>query len=324
MDRLQLIRKPIEHEMEELKGMFNSAMHSTDPLMDSVLSYVKRKPGKLMRPVLMLLIAKLVGKVSVATHHASLAMELLHTASLLHDDVVDKSNERRGMPSVNATFDNKIAVLGGDFILATSLLHSVKTGNLRIIGIVSSLGQTLAEGEILQIENIGSTDFSEDVYYEVVKKKTASLFASCAEAGALSAGGDEKSAQMARQFGEMLGIAFQIKDDIFDYYDSEVIGKPTGNDMKEGKLTLPALYLLNNGAGEDVIGLARKIKSCEATDEEIALMIDKVKRGGGIEYARRAMKDYRDRALELLPKTADEDVLEALEAYIDYVIEREK
>ena len=324
MDKLQLIRKPVERELEELKQMWHATMQSTDPMMNTVLEYIKRKPGKLMRPVLMLLIAKLVGKVSKATYHASLAMELLHTASLLHDDVVDESGERRGMPSVNATFNNKIAVLGGDFVLATSLMQAVKTEDMRIVGIVSSLGQLLAEGEILQLENIGNSDFSEDVYYEVVRKKTASLFAACAQAGALSAGANDDAAETARNFGELLGIAFQIKDDIFDYYDSDALGKPTGNDMKEGKLTLPALYLLNNKPEKENTELAKKIKSLEASDEEIRHVIDKAKECGGIEYARRAMNEYRNRAVELLPKSADQDVVDALTAYVDYVVEREK
>ena len=324
MDRLELIREPIEQEMVELKEMFHSSMVSKDSLMNSVLAYVKQKPGKLMRPVLILLFAKLAGKVSDATYHAALAMELLHTASLLHDDVVDESDERRGKPSVNATFNNKVAVLGGDFILATSLTHSFKTNNLRIVGIVSSLGQLLAEGEILQLENIGNDDFSEEVYYEVVRKKTASLFAACAEAGALSADADEDTVTLAHKFGEMLGMAFQIKDDIFDYYDSDKIGKPTGNDMREGKLTLPALYIINNTSESETIDLAKRIKTCKATEEEISRMIEKVKSGGGIEYASGVMREYRNRALELLPPSLDPSLRAALTAYIDYVIEREK
>lgn len=324
MNRLQIICKPVENELEELKRMYDNSLQSDDPLLNEVLTYVKKRSGKLMRPILILLTAKLSGAINPSTYHAALSMEMLHSATLIHDDIVDESEERRGHPSVNAAFNNKIAVLAGDYMLATALLHSVKTGNMRIVSIISTLGQVLAEGEIIQLENINLQEFSEEVYFDVIRKKTASLFAGSAQAGALSAGAEEEKAESARLFGEMIGTAFQIKDDIFDYYDSPTIDKPTGNDMREGKLTLPALYSLVNHPDEEAVSIARKVKRLEASHEEIARLIAFVKRTGGIDYAERVMRDYRSRAIERLPAGCPPSLSEALTAYIDYVIEREK
>lgn len=321
---MQIIRKPVEKELEELEGMFERSLRSDDPLLNDVLTYVKNRSGKMMRPLLILLTAKLVGKVTLSTYHTALAMELLHNATLVHDDIVDESDERRGKPSVNAAFNNKVAVLSGDYMLATSLQHSVKTDDLRIIGIISTLGQVLAEGEIIQLENINFEELSEDIYFNIIRKKTASLFAGSAMAGALSAGADEETAEKARLFGEMVGIAFQIKDDIFDYYDSQAIGKPTGNDMREGKLTLPALYALNTFADSEAMNIAKKVKRQLATEEEISRLIEFVKEKGGIDYARGVMADYRDKALALIPPECEGALREAFVAFIDYVIKREK
>ena len=232
----------------------------------------------MMRPMLTLLMAKLCGGINDSTYYAAISLELLHTASLVHDDVVDESDKRRGQSSVNAIYDNKVSVLVGDYLLATSLTNAALTGALPLVELVSRLGQQLSEGEIIQLSNTNASDFSELVYFDVIKKKTAALFAAAAEAGARSVQSSDEMVENARLFGEMLGIAFQIKDDIFDYYDSELLGKPTGNDMREGKLTLPALYVLNkeeNGAMRD---LALKIRALEASSEEIALFIDHIKK----------------------------------------------
>jgi len=215
-------------------------------------------------------------------------------------------------------------VLVGDYMLATSLKHSAMTGSIRIVDLVARLGQNLAEGEIIQLTNINASEFSEEVYYDVIRKKTAALFTASAEAGAVAVNSSDEMVQNARLFGEMIGIAFQIKDDIFDYYSSGEIGKPTGNDMSEGKLTLPALHVLNTLGDEKMCQLALRIKSLDATDAEISLFIDYVKKNGGIEYARQVMVDYRNKALDLLPSTADTTIKDALTAYIDYVIERKK
>lgn len=324
MDKLQQIKLPIAKEFEEFKSLFDSSLRSSHPLLSEVLAYIKQRSGKMMRPLLALLMAKLSGPVNESTLHAALSLELLHTASLVHDDVVDESDKRRGQSSVNAIYNNKVSVLVGDYMLATSLKHSALTGSLRVVDLVAGLGQNLSEGEIIQLANINASDFSEEVYYDVIRKKTAALFTASAAAGAISVHASDEMVENARLFGEMIGIAFQIKDDIFDYYSSDEIGKPTGNDMHEGKLTLPALYVLNTFEDEEMHRLALRIKSLDATDAEIAHFIEYIKEKGGIEYARRAMTDYRDKALALLPATADRTIREALAAYIDFVIERDK
>ncbi len=311
-------------ELEELKALFEDSLTSETPLLNQVLGYIKKRNGKMMRPLLVLLMAKLSGQVTASSYHGALSLELLHTASLVHDDVVDESDERRGQSSVNAVYNNKVSVLVGDYMLATSLKHAALTGQTRLVELVARLGQYLSEGEIIQLANTGNTDFSEAVYFDVIRKKTAALFTASAEMGACSGGADEESIRRAAAFGELIGIAFQIKDDIFDYFESPELGKPTGNDMVEGKLTLPALHVLNTTASEEMKAMALRIRRLSATPEEIAAFVEQVKEQGGIAYAEQVMRGYRDRALELLPVTADPELRDALEAYIDFVIERVK
>ena len=324
MNKLEQIKQPISAEFEVFKQKFHNALQSSNPLLGEVINFIKQRKGKMMRPMLTLLMAKLCGKIEESTYYAAISLELLHTASLVHDDVVDESDKRRGQASVNALYDNKVSVLVGDFLLATSLTNAALTDNISLVKLVSCLGQKLSEGEIIQLSNTNASDFSEDVYFDVIKKKTAALFSTAAEAGVRSVESCDETAEKAYRFGELIGIAFQIKDDIFDYNPSDSLGKPSGNDMKEGKLTLPALYVLNAFNDESMKNLALKIRSLEATDEEITLFIDYVKRNGGIEYATQVMIDYRNKALALLPKTASPDLKEALTSYIDYVIERSK
>ena len=258
MDKLQQIKLPIDKEFEEFRRLFDSSLQSSNSLLSEVLSYIKQRNGKMMRPILALLIAKLFGEINDSTLHAALSLELLHTASLVHDDVVDESDKRRGQSSVNAIYNNKVSVLVGDYMLATSLKHSAMTREITIVDLVACLGQNLSEGEIIQLANINASEFSEEVYYDVIRKKTAALFTASAEAGAISVHASDEMVKNARLFGEMIGIAFQIKDDIFDYYSSDEIGKPTGNDMREGKLTLPALYVLNMFDDEEMRKLYQK------------------------------------------------------------------
>ena len=324
MNKLEQIKQPISAEFEVFKQKFDNALQSSNPLLGEVINFIKQRKGKMMRPILSLLMAKLCGKIEESTYYAAISLETLHTASLIHDDVVDESDKRRGQSSVNALYDNKVAVLVGDYLLATSLMNAALTGDIRIVDLVSRLGQELSEGEIIQLSNTNASDFSEEVYFNVIRKKTAALFSTAAEAGAQSARTSGEKAEKAHLFGEMIGIAFQIKDDIFDYYASDELGKPTGNDMKEGKLTLPALYVLNTLKDESMVALALKIRSLEATDEEIAHFIDYVKQNGGIEYATQVMTDYRNRALGMLPETTSQELKDALASYIDYVIERKK
>lgn len=319
-----MIKSPISGELEDFKKLFDSALSSSNLLLNSVIAHIRQKNGKMMRPILVLLAAKLFGKVSPATLHAAVALELLHNASLVHDDVVDESTERRGQLSVNAIFNNKVAVLAGDYLLATALVQVGMTRNLGIIDIVSRLGQDLAEGELLQLSNVGSFHFSEEVYFDVIRKKTAVLFAACTKAGALSVGADDEKAESARLFGEYIGLCFQIKDDIFDYFESSGIGKPTRNDMLEGKLTLPALHVLNTVKDETAERIAIKVKNGEATPDEIARLIEFTMQHGGIEYASQVMCSYKEKALSLLDSLPGSDVKAALAAYLDYVVEREK
>ena len=324
MDRKEKIRQPIEKELEEFMQLFNASLRSDNPLLNEVLEYVKKRTGKMMRPMLVMLIAKLFATPNASTQHAALSLELLHTASLVHDDVVDESDERRGQSSVNAIYKNKVSVLVGDYMLATSLKHAAHTGKIKVVDLVARLGQNLSEGEIIQLANTMNREFSEQIYYDVIRKKTAALFRASAESGALSVDATPEEVERAGLFGEMIGIAFQIKDDIFDYFESQELGKPTGNDMLEGKLTLPALYVLNRLDDERLYELALRIRGLESSKEEIAGFVELVKREGGIAYAEREMHAYRDKALQLLPTQADKAVREALAAYVDYVIERDK
>lgn len=325
MDQLSLIKQPIDLEFREFEGLFNQALTNNERLLSDVLTHIRQRGGKRMRPILMLLIAKNYGQVTDVTQNAAIGLELLHTASLVHDDVVDESVERRGQASVNATYNNKVAVLVGDFILSTALLHVSYTNNQRIIENLSQLGRTLASGELLQLWNVGNQDISEEIYYEVIEKKTAVLFESCAAIGALSAGASAEEVERASRFGHNLGIMFQIRDDIFDYYDSKEIGKPTGNDMAEGKLTLPVIYALKNEPSEAMLTLARKVKAGTINVDEIAVLVEYTKRCGGIEYAEKRMEDYHREALKYLDESiADTAIRNALTAYLDFVIQRKK
>ena len=324
MDRSSLIIAPIIGEMEDFKRLFGESLSSSNLLLQQVIAHIRQKNGKMMRPMLVLLAAKLLDEVKPATLHAAASLELLHTASLVHDDVVDDSTERRGQLSVNALFNNKVAVLAGDYLLATALVQAGLTRSLGIVDLISALGRELAEGELLQLSNVRNEKFSEEVYFEVIHKKTAALFAACTKAGALSVGADAEKTEFLRRFGEYIGLCFQIRDDIFDYYESKEIGKPTGNDMLEGKLTLPVLYALNSTCDEEASALAVRVKAGKATADEIARLITFAKKHGGIEYAIQKMDNYRDKALELLSFAPANDVTDALAAYINYVVEREK
>lgn len=324
MNKIELIKQPVAKELEEFRTLFEDSLSSTDPLLGEVLSYVKKRSGKMMRPILVMLMAKLFGTLNDSTFHAALSLELLHTASLIHDDVVDESNERRGQSSVNAIYNNKVSVLVGDYMLATSLKHAAHTGKVELVELVACLGQELSEGEILQLGNTGKEDFAEDTYFDIIRKKTAALFKASAKSGAVSVDASPEEAMKAALFGEMIGIAFQIKDDIFDYFESAELGKPTGNDMLEGKLTLPALYVLNKLHDASLEELALRIRALRASKEEIAQFVETVKKEGGIEYATLKMYEFREKALSLLPVSSDEAIRTSLTAYIDYVIERNK
>lgn len=325
MDYLKKIKQPIETDLSDFIEMFNESLSHTDGMLAQVLEHIRKRAGKRMRPMLILLMAKNYGCVSEVTQHSGVGLELLHTASLVHDDVVDESTERRGQASVNATYNNKVAVLVGDYLLSTALLHVSLTDNQQIVQYLAELGRTLAKGEILQLSNISNTNISEDIYYQVIKQKTAALFEACCAIGALSAGADADEIEAAKLFGQNLGIAFQIRDDIFDYYDSQEIGKPTGNDMAEGKLTLPVIHALNATGNEEMIALARKVKEGSVDRDEIARLVEFTKYNGGIEYAEERMEYFRQLCIDFIDKSVVKtDVKESLLAYVDFVIQRKK
>lgn len=325
MDYLSLIKEPIKAELDDFISLFNKSLTHTDNLQEEIFRRIRQRAGKRMRPMLILLMAKNYGSVSSATLHAAVGLELLHTASLVHDDVVDESTERRGQASVNALYDNKVAVLIGDYILSTALLHVAETHNELIIKCLAELGRTLSNGEILQLTSISNEQISEEIYYNVIRQKTAALFEACCAMGAISAGMPESEIGKAMKFGQTLGIIFQIRDDIFDYYDSSEIGKPTGNDMAEGKLTLPAIYAVNNSAPDSIRKLAYKVKERTITQDEIAILVDYTKEHGGIEYAEKRMEEMRREAMEFIETEVTDDALRcSLEAYLSFVIERTK
>ena len=325
MSQLSLIKKPIEGYLDDFIKLFNDSLSHTDGLLSQVLEHIRSRGGKRMRPMLILLIAKNYGGISSVTQHSAVGLELLHTASLVHDDVVDESKERRGQASVNAEYNNKVAVLVGDYVLSTALLNVALTNNTHIVQSLAELGRTLSNGEILQLSNIQNSEFSEEVYYEVIKMKTAALFEACCEIGAMSANATAEDLEKAKSFGRNLGIIFQIRDDIFDYYDSKEIGKPTGNDMAEGKLTLPVLYALNSTEDEEMKAIARKVKSRDVSLEEISRLVAFTKANGGIEYAEQKMLELRSQCLQFIDaESVTEEIRIALTAYIDYVIQRNK
>lgn len=323
MDYLVRIKTPIEKEFLDFKNLFNDAMSHEDGLLSEALSHLRQRSGKQMRPMLTLLMAKNYGLVSDSTLHSAAALELLHTASLTHDDVVDESNERRGQSSLNAAFNNKVAVLVGDYILSTCLLNASCTGNQKIIQVLSNLGRTLAAGELLQLQNVNNKEISEEAYYQVIDKKTASLFEACAGIGALSVGASDIDVQAAKKFGHNLGMIFQIRDDIFDYFESDEIGKPTGADMADGKLTLPVIYALQHSPYESMMPLAMKVKAGTINADEIAVLVEFTKEYGGIEYAQKKMDEIavdEQRFIDAYVK--DSQLKDAFSAYLEYAIQR--
>ena len=325
MDNLSIIKRPITGDLNDFSKLFSDALSHSNGLLASVLEHIKKRTGKQMRPILILLIAKNYGKISYVTQHSAVGLELLHTASLVHDDVVDESAERRGQKSVNAQYNNKVAVLVGDYLLSTALLNVSLTHNDLIVQNLAELGRTLAKGEILQLTNIDNRDLSEDVYYQVIEQKTAALFESCCAIGALSANASTEQIELAKKFGHNLGIIFQIKDDIFDYYDSDEIGKPTGNDMAEGKLTLPAIYALNSTANETMLDIARKVKDGNVSQDEIKQLVDFTKEYGGIDYAEKVMSQLHNKCNKyIFDNVSDPQIQESLFKYVEFVIQRTK
>ncbi len=322
MDILSEIRKPVEKEFNDFLNLFKKVFNSDDVTLGNVLLHIGNRGGKHMRPLLLILIAKAYGDVNEKTKRAAVGVELLHTASLVHDDVVDESDKRRGQPSVNSLFNNKISVLVGDYLLSSSISSFVDAENWQILRLMTEVCATLSSGEILQIENISNTEVSEETYYEIIYRKTASLFEACAGIGALSVNASEDDIRKAKELGKAIGMTFQIRDDIFDYYDSDAIGKPTGNDMLEGKLTLPVIYAINNSNDEEMTVLVDKVKRGDANKEEIGRLVAFAKENGGIDYAYSKMEEFTAQAKSIVNSIKEKAIRDALTAYIDYVSKR--
>ena len=305
VNHLESIQAPVKGELKQFAEMFSAALSHENPLLNLALQHLQNRTGKQMRPLMVLLCARLTGQVNEAVLHAAVALELLHTASLVHDDVVDESDCRRGQLSVNALTNNKVAVLVGDYLLSVALMHAAQTGNTAVVSVVAQLGQTLADGELLQLANTKSEDFNEKTYYEVIRKKTASLFSACAQVGTILAGGNEDEVERMRRFGQLTGTCFQLRDDIFDFDDKAETGKPAGNDMKEGKLTLPVIHALNKAATPEMTALALAVRRGEATAEQIAELVSFTRQQEGIAYAEWAMDEFRYMASGLIPDNAE-------------------
>ncbi len=310
--------------MQAFEQKFREAMKSSVPLLDKITSYIVKRKGKQIRPMFVFLTAQSCGKVNDSTHRAAALIELLHTATLVHDDVVDDSNERRGFFSVNALWKNKIAVLIGDFLLSKGLLLSLDNDDFHLLKIVSTAVREMSEGELLQIEKARRLDISEEVYFDIITKKTATLIAACCAAGAASVSDDKKLIDAAREFGTLTGIAFQIKDDLFDFGSGEDIGKPTGIDIKEKKMTLPLIYALNHSNWSEKRKITNIIKNHNEESAEVKKVIDFVIAKGGISYANKVMLDYQARALKALELLPDNEARDSLKKLLIYAIERKK
>lgn len=324
MASIDHIKKPIQAEMAAFEPKFKEAMKSKVALLDRITHYIVRRKGKQLRPMLVFLTAKLHGEVRESTYRGASLIELMHTATLVHDDVVDDSNMRRGFFSINALWKNKIAVLVGDYLLSKVLLLAVDNREHELLQIVSTAVREMSEGELLQIEKARRLDIDEEIYFEIIRQKTASLIASCCGVGTASAGADEETVALMRQFGEDLGIAFQIKDDLFDYQPSNNTGKPTGIDIKEQKMTLPLIYALNNATSSDRKRIIRTVKKHHDNPKKVAEVIEYVQQSGGIEYATQRMYEYRDKALNVLQTYPDSEYKDALLQLVEYVISRKK
>ena len=315
--------EPISSEMSEFEGRFRASMKSKVPLLDKVTHYIIRRKGKQMRPMFIFLTAKMLGKINDKTYDAATLVELLHTATLVHDDVVDDANERRGFFSVNALWKNKIAVLVGDYMLSKVLLLSIENNNTKLLEVVARAVREMSEGELLQLEKARKLDITEEIYFEVIRQKTASLISTCCEAGAISVERFDEAEKM-RLFGEYIGIAFQLKDDIFDYGEPGEIGKPTGLDIRERKMTLPLIFALNNstpGIRKELINI---VKNHNENPKKVRRAVELVIEYGGIDYTHKKMLDFKELAVDLIENLPDSDAKKSILGLIEYTTKRKK
>lgn len=322
MKDIAAIKQPVIADFHQFEALFKSAFQSDNQQLTVIYDYLLTNVGKQVRPTLTLLCSKLCGQINEMTLHAAVALELMHTASLLHDDVVDEAKERRGNPSVYAQWGNKTAILSGDYLLAASFLVITTINSPKIWTILANVGKLLAEGELLQLNKADGETVSETHYFKVIGNKTAALFSACTEVGAIAAGGDQNTVSLIRSFGENLGIGFQIRDDIFDYYDSKQIGKPTGNDLREGKITLPLIYALKNSSPEERQSILKKLQLASIKEEYIREIQDFAKEKGGIQYAEEKMEYFKQQALNALSSFPDNNEKEALLAILEFATAR--
>lgn len=318
------IKAPIAEEMKLFETKFYESMKSSVPLLDRITHYIVRRKGKQMRPMFVFLTAKLTGEFQERSYRAASLIELIHTATLVHDDVVDDSDMRRGFFSINALWKNKIAVLVGDYLLSKTLLLSTENEDFDLLKVVSVAIKEMSEGELLQIEKARKLDITEEVYYEIIRQKTATLIAACCEAGARSVNASEEVCKKMNEFGKLVGMAFQIKDDLFDYTSSDLIGKPVGIDIKEQKMTLPLIHVLNKSSEKDRKWLINSIKRHNKNQKRVQQIIQYVKDNGGIEYTQKVMNEYSEKALKVLDEFPDNEYKDSLNTMVTYVMERKK
>ncbi len=319
---LDEIKHPIRKEMEEFELKFRKAMQSSVPLLDRIMHYIVKRKGKQMRPMFVFLSAGLNGGISESTYRAASLIELLHTATLVHDDVVDDSNLRRGFFSINAIWKNKIAVLVGDYLLSRGLLLSVEHEEFELLKIVSTAVRKMSEGELLQIEKARKLDINEEIYYDIIQAKTASLIASCCATGASSVKANQENVTRMHDFGQAVGMAFQIKDDLFDYEQAEKTGKPRGIDIKEHKMTLPLIYALNNSSSKDKRFIINTVKSYSDDKARVEQVINMVMAAGGLKYAKEKMHQYQDQAFTILNTFPSSVYKDSLEQLVRFTTER--
>ena len=324
MSSLDLIKAPIIEEMRKFEPIFKSSMKSKHKLLNIIINYIIRSKGKQLRPMVVFLSAQMQGEINKSTYHAAALIELMHTATLIHDDIVDEAFKRRGLFSINALWKNKVSVLVGDYLLAKGLLLAVDNDEFDLLRIVSLSVKDMSEGELLQIEKSRKLDITEEIYFEIIRKKTAALISSCAAIGARSVGADDKTVEKMRLFGENLGIAFQIKDDIFDYQNNNKIGKPTGNDLKEQKLTLPVIYALENSTNSEKRKIINIIKNHNKETKKVREVIAFAVENNGLEYSTQKMNEYKNKAIEILKEFPDSEAKESLIKLSEFVTERNK
>ena len=324
MSEIKEIKKPIVDEMNLFENKFKKSLKTTVPLLDKIMHYIIKRKGKQMRPMFVFLCAKLFGETKESAYTAASLIELLHTATLVHDDVIDESNFRRGVFSINALWKNKISVLVGDFLLSRGLLLAVEKNEFELLKIVSHAVKDMSEGELLQIEKTRKLNITEEVYYEIIRKKTAALISACCAAGASSSQTSSENISQMKIFGEKVGIAFQIKDDLFDYTQSPLIGKPTGLDIREKKMTLPLIYTLNQVNKQEKSFIINTIKNDSKNSKKVEQIINLVKENKGLEFAENKMNEYYSESIKLLEKFDDNEAKDSLKKLVEFVVKRKK